>query len=119
MPPCLQVAFKFIEMRVGYPTRNSLRVHTMQIPAVQSALKVRNESDASVVLSLLLHKAIAASNLVGAETARSLLEDWLLNLTSSGEYHAQTGFLSVMVHLYQGKALRREKQINSPLCSCG
>eukprot|EP00190_Bangiopsis_sp_CCMP1999_P003758 CAMPEP_0198731786 /NCGR_PEP_ID=MMETSP1475-20131203/32135_1 /TAXON_ID= ORGANISM="Unidentified sp., Strain CCMP1999" /NCGR_SAMPLE_ID=MMETSP1475 /ASSEMBLY_ACC=CAM_ASM_001111 /LENGTH=742 /DNA_ID=CAMNT_0044494793 /DNA_START=137 /DNA_END=2362 /DNA_ORIENTATION=+ len=84
LPPCAQVAYKFIELRAGWPTRRRLRVHTLQNFSEQSAASIRKHSDPTVVLSLLLHKILEAYAQVGADSARGFLRDWLSQLVRKG-----------------------------------
>ncbi len=85
--------------------KQRLRIYTIQVPVAKSVLDLYDYVDAKAVVSLLVHKCDQVIFDKGLEEARSLVEDWVINLM--GEYVISTRKTSLMSLSHVSPSLSR------------
>lgn len=96
-PPVLQLAFQYTvvvppqeNFKTGlsapdscrYLLKQRLRIRTVQYEIAENINELYDSANAEVILSILVHKVIAASLEQGVKEGRLLLHDWLVILTA-------------------------------------
>ena len=110
LSPTIQLAFQYSLFEPGDPAESTsargegegedvpqpkqrhvmkrrLRIYTKQIEVAKSILDLYDYVDSRAVISLLIHKCGQVMHEKGLEEARSLVEDWMINLV--GQYNIQ------------------------------
>mmetsp|Transcript_940 Transcript_940/g.2592 ORF Transcript_940/g.2592 Transcript_940/m.2592 type:complete len:680 (+) Transcript_940:3-2042(+) len=72
------------KQKPAHVMKQRLRIYTIQVPVAKSVLDLYDYVDARAVVALLVHKCGQVIFDKGLEEARSLVEDWVINLM--GEY---------------------------------